>query len=159
MEAHSKTQTNNIIAYVGIHQQRFDELVHLFLHGDYRITQRAGWPMSYIAAEHPELVQKHLANIIGNLGQPNLHNAVKRNTVRFLQHIDIPENLQGIVMDCCFRFIDDPKEAVAVKAFSLTILHNLSKKYPEIVPEIKMIVAARLPHETAAFKSRAKKFL
>jgi len=28
-------------------------------------------------------------------------------------------------------------EAIAVKAFSLTILENLCKTYPEIVPEIK----------------------
>jgi len=40
-------------------------------------------------------------------------------------------------MDICFRCVASPKEAVAVKAFSLTVLGNLAKLYPEILPEIK----------------------
>ena len=158
LEEHSKTQRDKIIAYIGTDQKRFDELVNLFLHGEYRITQRAGWPLSYIGIEQPNMIKKHLPKIIENLRRPNLHNAIKRNTVRLLQEIDIPSNLQGIVMDLCFNFIESPTEAVAIKAFSLSILHNLSKKYPDIIPEIKLIVTARWEHETAAFKSRARKY-
>jgi hypothetical protein len=62
-------------------------------------------------------------------------------------------------MDICFRYIAFPNEAVAVKAFSLTVLQNLSKTYPEILPEIKLLIEERWDHETAAFKSRAKKIL
>ncbi len=91
--------------------------------------------------------------------KPNLHNAVKRNTMRLLQQIEIPKPLQGEVMNCCFNFIEDPKEAVAVKAPSLAVLENLSKLYPEILPEIKLIIEARWAYETAAFKSRAKKIV
>ncbi|MFT3705018.1 MAG: hypothetical protein QM802_21810 [Agriterribacter sp.] len=108
---------------------------------------------------HPHLIRKHLRKIIVQLKKPGIHNAVKRNTVRLLQDIPIPETLQGEVMDICFTFIADPKEAVAVKAFSITILDNLSKQYPEIIPEMKLLLEDQMPHETAAFKSRAKKFL
>ena len=38
---HSKAQTNKIIEWVGNSQQRFDELINLFLGDEYRITQRA----------------------------------------------------------------------------------------------------------------------
>ena len=53
----------------------------------------------------------------------------------------------------------NPKEAVAIKAFSLTILGKLAKKYPEIIPEIKLLIDEQITHQSAAFKSRAKKFL
>ena len=62
-------------------------------------------------------------------------------------------------MNICFRFVESPAEAVAVKAFSLTVLHNLAKPYPEILPEIKLIIQEQLSRQTAAFKSRAKLFL
>lgn len=159
LEAHSKTQTNKIVAWVGNSQPRFDALVLLFLGDEYRVTQRAGWPLSHIAAEQPGLVKKHLKKIVGNLRKEGLHPAVKRNTVRLLQEIHIPQTLQGEVMEHCFRFIENVAEPVAVKAFSLTILHRLSKLYPEILPEIKTIVAAQIDRQTAAFKSRAKVFL
>ena len=94
--------------------------------------------------------------LIKNLQQPNLHDAVKCNTVRLLQEIDIPQKYHGAIMDICFRYVESVNEAVAVKAFSLTILGKLSKQYPKIIPEIKLLIEDQLPHQTAAFKSRAK---
>ena len=141
---------------MGSNQQRFDALVALFLKGEYRITQRASWPLSNIAIAKPQLIKKHLPSIVKKLDQPNLHNAVKRNTVKLLQEITIPKALQGKVMHLCFNFIEDPKEAVAVKAFSLTVLEKLSKEYPEILPEIRLIINARWDNETPAFRHRAK---
>ena len=62
-------------------------------------------------------------------------------------------------MEICFKYIESPREAVAIKAFSLTVLGRLAKKYPEIVPEIKLIIEEQLPHQSAAFKNRAKRFM
>ncbi|HLG33280.1 MAG TPA: hypothetical protein VI757_00245 [Bacteroidia bacterium] len=44
---------DKIIRYVGDDQKKFDALVELFLKGEYRVTQRAGWSMSYIVIAHP----------------------------------------------------------------------------------------------------------
>lgn len=62
-------------------------------------------------------------------------------------------------MNICMDYIASNDEPVAVKAFSLSILQNLSKQYPEIKNEVKLIIEERWPHETAAFHSRAEKFL
>ena len=62
-------------------------------------------------------------------------------------------------MDTCFKYVESPTEAVAIKAFSLTVLNNLAKQYPEIIAEIQLLIEEQLPHQTAAFKSRAKVFL
>ena len=62
-------------------------------------------------------------------------------------------------MGICFDFIQSNEIAIAVKAFSLTILQNLSRQYPDIIPELKLIIEERWEHETAAFRSRAKKIL
>jgi hypothetical protein len=159
LQEHSKAQCNAIVSYIGHDQKKFDELVSLFLNDEYQVAQRAAWPLSYSVINHPQLIRKHLKKIIRNLKKPGIHNAVKRNTIRLLQTVDIPEALQGEVMDICFEYIANPTEAVAVKAFSITVLSNLSKQYPDIVPEIKLLLEHQMPHETAAFKVRAKKFL
>jgi hypothetical protein len=159
LKEHSKAQCNKIVHWVGASQQRFDELVYLFLNDEYRVVQRAAWPVSYCVIAYPQLIKKHWSSIIKNLEQPNLHNAVKRNSMRLLQDIDIPKRYQGQVMDTCFNYISSPTEAVAVKAFSLTVLSRLAKQYPEIIPEIIVLIEDQAPHQTAAFKSRAKAFL
>ena len=62
-------------------------------------------------------------------------------------------------MDICFEYISSPTEAIAVKAFALTVLENLSQQYPEIRSELKTIIEDRWDYESAAFRSRAKKIL
>lgn len=156
---HSKAQTNKIINWVGKSQERFDALFHLFLNEEYRVVQRAAWPLSYCVIEHPELIKKHLTELIGNLHTAGLPDAVKRNTVRLLQQIEIPEKFHGEIMNLCFKYIASPTEAAAVKAFALSILQNLAQYYPEIKDEVKIIIEDRWEVESPAFRSRAKKFL
>ena len=156
LSEHSKSNTSKIIKWIGNSQQRFDELFNLFLHDEYRVVQRAAWPLSYCVIEHPQLISKHFSKLIKNLHKKGIHDSVKRNTMRLLQDIDIPEKFHGEIMDICFKYISSITEAVAIKAFSLTVLQQLSKKYPEIKNEIKLIVEERWQHETAAFKTRAK---
>jgi hypothetical protein len=159
LKEHSKTQTQKIIDWVGTSQSRFDLLVELFLSDEYRVTQRAAWPLSYVSIEDPSLAKKHLPVFVKLLGNSKLHKAVRRNVVRLLQFVEIPEELHGDVMNYCFDFIADVNETAAVKAFSLTILGNLCKQYPEIKSEIKTIIEDRWDYETPAFHARAKNFL
>jgi uncharacterized membrane protein YheB (UPF0754 family) len=159
LKEHSKLQCTNIVNWVGSSQQRFDELFNLFLNDEYRVVQRAAWPVSYTVIAHPEFIKKHWNSLIKNLQKPNLHNAVKRNSIRLLQDIAIPKKYQGQIMDICFKYVESLTEAVAVKAFSLTVLSNLAKQYPEIIPEIKLLIEEQQGRQTAAFKVRAKVFI
>lgn len=159
LKEHSKAQCSKIVEWVSDNQHRFDELFQLFVQDEYRVVQRAAWPVSYCAIAHPELIKKHFNTLIKKLALPNLHDAVKRNAIRLLQDIDIPEKYQGAVLNICFNYLESPTEAVAIKAFSLTVLGNSSMLHPEIIPEIKLLIEAQLPRQTAAFKSRATKLL
>lgn len=159
LEEHSKNQCRLVVNWVGNDQKRFDELFKLFLADEYRITQRAAWPVSYCVIAHPSLINKHWKTLVSNLNNPCLHDAVKRNSVRFLQNIEIPEKYHGNIMNICFSFLESPKEALAVKVFSMTVLWNLSKLYPEIKPELKLIIEDQMPDQSAGFKSRGKKIL
>ncbi len=159
LEEHSKSQCNKIVAYIASNKDRFAELMKLFFGKEYRLTQRAAWPMSYCVHNHPQLIAPYFKRLLDKLRKPNEHQAVLRNTLRLLQDVDIPSRFHGQLMSTCFEFIQSNETAVAIKAFALTVLQNLSKQYPEIIPEIKMIIEERWEHETAAFRSRAKNFL
>ena len=159
LKEHSKAQCNKIVQWVGDSEKRLEELFHLFLTDEYRVNQRAAWPVSYCVIAHPKFMDRNFGKLIKNLQKPGLHDSIKRNSIRLLQHIAIPEKYHGDIMDICFKYVESPTEAVAIKAFSLTVLEKLSKQYPEILPELKLLIEDQLPHQTAAFKSRAKKIL
>lgn len=156
---HSKQQCENIVAYIGNDRKKFKELMELFFNGEYVITQRAAWPMSYCVEKYPELIAPYFKRLLDNLSKKGVHDAVKRNTVRLLQHVTVPEKYHGELMNTCFSFIESHEVAPAIKAFSLTILQNLSKQYPEILQELRLIISERWEHETPAFRSRARKIL
>ena len=159
LKEHSKAQCNKIVQWVGSDQKRFDELFGLFLHDESKVVQRAAWPVSYCVEAYPALVKKHWNELVSYLHKPNLHDAVKRNSVRIMQDIVIPEQYQGEVMNRCFTYLESPGESLAVKVFSMSVLANLAKTYPEIKPELTLLIEDQLPHQSAGFKSRAKKVL
>lgn len=156
---HSKTQCEKIVRYVGGNKERFGELMQLFLKGEYRVTQRAGWPLSICVEKNPDLIAPYYKQILPLLKKPGVHNAVVRNILRLLQYVAIPERYHGEVMNTCFEFVAGNDFLPAIKAFSLTILENLSVRYPDIKPELKLIIEERWPYESPAFKSRAKKII
>jgi hypothetical protein len=159
LKEHSKKQCDKIVNWVGNDKKKFTRLFNLFLTGEYRVTQRAAWPLSDCAIAHPGFMKNNFGKLINNLKRSDLHDSVKRNSVRLLQAINIPGRYDGDILDICFRYLASPDEAVAVKAFSLTILERLSKKYPEIKSEIKLLIEEQWLHQSPAFKNRARVFM
>jgi hypothetical protein len=158
-DEHSKKQTDHIVAYIGQDKERFAGLIKLFFSGEYRITQRAAWPLSYCVRNHPELIKPYFKQLLDYLDRKDIHVAVIRNTVRLLQDVTIPAKFQGRVMNRCFEFIQAPETPIAVKAFALTVLSNLSADYPEIRGELRLIIEDQWEQATPAFRSRAKRVL
>ena len=150
LKEHSKVQTTKIANWIGDDEKRFAALVDLFLHDEYRVVQRAAWIVSVVAEDQPELLAPHLNAMIKRMQQEGLPTAVKRNVVRVLQHVKIPKKLHGPVMNTCFEFLSDPKETIAVRCFSMTVLANLSKDYPEIRTELRTLIEEVLRQKASA---------
>ena len=105
LKEHSKAQCNKIVNWIGNSQKKFDELFNLFLNDKYRVTQRAAWSVSYSVIANPEFIKNNFSKLINNLKKPGLHNSIKRNSVRLLQHVSIPKKFHGDIMDICFRYV------------------------------------------------------
>lgn len=159
MTEHSKQQTMAIVEYIGEDPKRFAELMKVFFAGDYRLTQRAAWPMNYCAELHPKLILPYLPKLLDCLEREDMHDAVRRNVVRLLQYIEIPKRLTGKVYSHCIDLLDDADQPAAVRAFAMTVATRIAKSEPDLINELRLIVSKHLPHATAAFRARAKQVL
>jgi len=159
LEEHSRKQAIKIASWIGNDKKKFSRLIDLFLHDDYRVVQRSAWVLSYVAEKHPRLIEENIHSLVNRLYDKDIHIAVKRNVIRVLQFIPVPLDLQAKVMNLCIEFTSNPIETVAVRCFSMTVLCNLAKQYPDIKHEVEMIVSSNLKESTAGFKARAKKVL
>ncbi len=158
LRRHSKAHTMKIVHQIGNDSDRFGELVDLTLEGEAPYPQRASWVMRYCVEAHPSLILPHLKNLVKNLDQP-IHDAVKRNTIKSLTYIEVPESLWGEVADICFRLLASPQETVAVRVFAIEVLYEICKKVPELSGELKLVIEEHFQHGTAGFRSKARKIL
>lgn len=157
-QAHSKENARLIADYIGADEQRFDELMQLFFAPEYRVAQRAAHAVSHCVDAHSHLILPYIGSMVTHL-QTDPEVAIRRNTVRLLQNQEIPEAFQGILLEKCFEYLLQAKETAAVKAFSMTILHRLTKQYPELKPELKLVIEDTLQNATPGVMNRGKKIL
>jgi hypothetical protein len=156
---HSKSQANKIIKWVGDDKDRFAELVHLFLNDEYRVVQRAAWPLSYIAIAHPQLVKPYIGKFVKLLSAKDKHPAVGRNILRIFQFIEIPPKYYGALVNVCFEFLIKSEYPIAFKAFAMKVLANITQKEPELKRELKLVVEEMMKEGSPGIKARGRKVL
>lgn len=156
---HTKQNTLAIVEYIGDDAKRFAELMKIFFAGEYRLTQRAAWPLSYCAERCPELITPYLPKLLNCLERKDEHVAARRNVVRLLQFIEIPRRHAGKIYSCCIDLLDDPQEPIAVRVFAITVAGRIAKTEPALLNELRLVIRKHLPYATAAFKVRAREVL
>ena len=158
LQEHSKNQALKITAYIGNSPDRFKILMDCFFDDDWRLNQCAAYTMNFVVDKRPHLFAPYLEKAIQNLKSPK-HVAVKRNTLRILQTYDIPEELQGTVVDLAFDFLASHKEPIAIRVFSMSVIFQIGKKEPDLFHELKILIEEGIPTGSAGFKNRGQKIL
>jgi hypothetical protein len=137
---HSKTMTTRIVNYVGDDARRFKALMDLFLKGEYRITQRAAWPISYCVIEHPQFIKPYYAPLMKKMQEQGHHPAITRNILRMFQDLEVPEKYCGTLIDLCIKFMMSELQPTAIRAFSITVACNICKRFPELKQELLLVI-------------------
>jgi hypothetical protein len=159
LREHSKKQCNRIAANALLTKSNFKKLIDVYLAGPYRITQRAAWPISVCVERNPNIILPYLSQIVKFLESENIHDAVKRNTLRLMQFVEIPKRMHAKVLDVCFKYLNDPHEPVAIHVFAMTVIAKLASEHTEIKKELSILIEDKLPYSSAAFRSRGSKIL
>ncbi len=154
-QPNSKKTLQEILEFVGSDPLNFKELMHYFLGENNRITQVASWAIGHLGETNPELLKPYHKELVEQLALKNRHNAVRRNIIRAYQFIEIPEEIEGELYDICHKFILTHDEAIAIRAFSMTVCERIATKYPELIPELIVAIEATIPHGSSGLKNRA----
>ena len=155
---HSKAHTLYIADRINNDTDQFAVLMSFYLGEDKLLAQRAAWVFTHCVESYPHLALPYIDPLIDILDLP-VHDALKRNALRSFEFVKIPEPFHGRLIDVCFRIVMDRKEAAANRAFSITILDQLTQHYPDLRHELIEVLEMEFDQSTAAFKSRARKVL
>ena len=154
---HSKENSNRIKEYIGEDHDRFRILLDLFLGEEYRVSQRAAMVLSACYDEHPDLVKPYRKELIKNLLENDPDVAIRRNTVRILQFMEVPSKYKAKVFDYCLERLYEEDETVAVKAFCMLVAYNICVDFPELGPELQAAIYLNMENsEKPGIHSRGK---
>ncbi len=146
---------------VGDDTKQLKRLFELGLMQKKQISMRAARVFDLCCERNPVWVRPYLKKIVREL--PKLKdNSVKRIFLHILiRHPWVDDEAgMGRLIDTLFRWLSDDAQPIAVKAYSLAILENLSTLYPEFRNELILTLEESLPFwESVALQSQGRKML
>ena len=123
-----------------INNNQIAELVSLAFEKDHLLSSRAMWVLGHCSDLDYDCTKPYHIKLVNNLKQNSLHNGVIRNTLRLFQKHPVPKKTESFVLDKCFEYIKNPSEAIAVRAFAITVVFNIAKPYPELLNELVIVL-------------------
>lgn len=154
---HSKAQTMRIVHWIGADADRLAALIDIFLGDEYRLTQRSAWVVRYVGEKHPDMMKPYYPMLLEAMDHQPVHDAVKRNTLNVFEDVEIPAEYYDALADHCFNYLSDPKEPIAIRCASMTVLEKITRQIPELRQELRLLLEEQLEFESAGIRSRAKK--
>lgn len=117
------------------------ELTKLILSNDPQTSMRASWTLQHLCFKKPELIYPQIPKLIRFLQMENQHTGAMRNVIRVFMELDLPEKYCGPIFDLCLQFSKNTTLPHAVRVFSIYTLANICLKYPELKPELDLILS------------------
>jgi hypothetical protein len=126
--------------YIIDHPKESKELVKLIFDQETNISMRSAWILSHVCVKEPDIVKPYLNQFLKYFRGKTPHPGTIRCILNCIEEIDIPEKYCGEIFDFCIGYAKSALMPHAVRAFSITILGNVCEKYPELKPEVDLIL-------------------
>ncbi len=127
---------------------------------DHPISTRFSWLLGDISDQCPEKSREILIGcyeLSPEVRIKNFDRTIAKQAM--LCGKNIPENIEGEIVDKLFDWLIDPKISVSTKNNCLFALEKICQKYPELKEELIASVNDQLDLNTKNFRTRAEKLL
>lgn len=149
-----------LVEDVGSDPERFNEMLELALLDKYPLSMRAARVISMVVESFPQLFNKHLDLVIKMLPEMKI-DGVKRGFLKIFAEFppELNEDQLGLITDLCFTLLDDPKQAMAIRYYSMEILSRVCSLYPELKNELSAILEELAKDGSPGLRARSTQIL
>ncbi|MBK6963623.1 MAG: hypothetical protein IPH20_06635 [Bacteroidales bacterium] len=154
----SRLNTDLVINIVKAKPEVFEDLWKIVLLNTDPLSRRAAWAADYCAEINPDFIQDKIEELSARVTYFK-SDGLKRHALRMLSRSPLPDENLGVLADACFNWLQSPSESVAVKMYSMVILHRISDNIPEIRRELYDIIEIQLEEATPGFRNIGLKIM
>lgn len=136
------------------------DLFKLSIDEDPVLCNRAMWILWHCSIIDYGRIKPFLTKLIIHLNNKTIPTGVVRCILAMFQEESVPVKFESFMLDKCFGYILDSTQAIAVRAFAMTVVLNISKKYPELLQELKStLLHLPLNEESPGIRTRTRNTL
>ena len=128
---------NEMICFVNKNNTEFKNTIKLALSNKYPEAWRATWIIGHCMKKNDERLQIHIKELINSINDKK--DGHQRELLKILANLKIPEEDEGYLFDTCMTIWETVNKQSSVRITAFRILINITKKYPELLNEIKFL--------------------
>jgi hypothetical protein len=136
------------------------DLAKLVFSDDVLLSNRAMWVLWHCSNIDYGKIKPFHVKLIRHLENKKIPSGVVRCILGLFQKHSPPIEQHSFLLDKCYNYIMNPSEAIAVRAFAITVVFNISKPYLELLQELEIVLQHLAPTESGSgMKTRIKNTL
>lgn len=117
------------------------------------------WWLSHFVEAKSEQLNHHALSENIYLEISNCSNeSILRDLWRALTFIEIKAR-EGELFDLGLKHLMNEKIAIAPRAHAMLVVSEIAFNYPDLLPELKLVLTSFIDHESAGLRSRSKNIL
>jgi hypothetical protein len=156
----SRMLADLLVKDIGNNSHKFAEMMGLAFRDEYPVSMRAARIIALSAEQHIDLIHPYLLQMIEALEKCKV-DGVKRSFLKILaeQPVNLDEGLIGKLTDLAFTWVNDPRQAIAVRYYCIDIILNVATCYPEIGIELSELLRNMMNDFSSGLQSKSKKVI
>ena len=124
------------------------------------VSRRFSWLLNDISFFDNSFAPKTLSFLVENMEDINISDLGRVISKQaFFIAPNLPEELEGKLVDLMFRWMLDPKTNISTTTYAMKALEKMLIKYPELKNEYKESLQEIKEQYSTAFKKRVEKLL
>jgi hypothetical protein len=136
------------------------ELLDTAFHATHPMSTRAANTLEIIDSKKPELIKPYYKKIISAFPKFTIDGQKRCLLKIFTRHVaELKDAELCALLNYCFDAMNSSSETVGVKAYSMMILFEISKREPDIRNELAIAISSQLSESQKAFQSLGSRML
>lgn len=143
-----------------MYSEKLEEVMECAFNGNDKERKRACWILHHVSDRRPEVFYMKEKMMIDQLERTETQAEI-RFILRYYSKYRLPrhQEREGLLTDYCFKVLMTPHDSVAPRVYSMSVLHKLAMRYPELAHELEASIRWALENGSAGMISRGNKVL
>jgi len=136
-------------------EEKVNEMMSVALLDNYPVSMRTARILTLCAEKNSTLI--HIHTMLQSLQIVKV-TGVRRGFLQILSKLPecLDEDSLGILTDLAFQWMNNPKEAISIRYYSIQFGLYVVKKYPEIKAEFISILESMMMEDSAVLKAKCR---